>query len=343
MNKTFFPTSTQGAFVRPQSTFRDWIQADPNAKFPAEKDRYHLYISLACPWANRCLAMLYLKGLDKIIGVTVVHPVFQRTRPNDPEDNHYGWAFVDPKTTPTLPGPSGLGAYSSKDATPDTLNNAQFVRDLYELCTTEKLRYTVPVLWDKQKKTIVSNESSEIIRMFNSAFQQIVPSNNDYYPAELQETIDEINTWVYDEINNGVYKCGFASSQEAYDEAVTKLFNALDRVEGILSKQRFLCGSAFTEADLRLFMTLIRFDEVYVVHFKTSKKLIAQYPNLSNYVRDIYQNPQIKKSINMQHIKFHYYASHTHINTFGIVPQTFNADLETKHDRERFPATNWQS
>ncbi|GAB9464651.1 Glutathione s-transferase omega-like protein [Globisporangium polare] len=339
-SKTTWKTSEKGTFVRDASKFRNWIEPDPNADFPAEKNRYHLYISLACPWAHRTLMTMRLKGLQDIVGLSIVHPVFQRTRPNDPNDQHMSWAFADPAMTPTLAGPSGLGAYSSEYSIPDTVNNAHYVRDLYELCSEGNTRYTVPVLWDKVKKTIVSNESADIVRIFNSSFNHLVPSTLDLYPGDLREKIDEINEWVYNDINNGVYKCGFASKQEAYDEAVTSLFAGLDRVEEILSKQRFLLGDRLTEADLRLFVTLIRFDEVYYVHFKTNKKLIKDYPNLSNYVRDIYQIPQITKTVNMQHIKLHYYASHTHLNTFGIVPAGPNFDHSIKHDRDRFPAAN---
>lgn len=248
----------------------------------AAKNRYHLYISLACPWASRCLAALYMKGLDDIIGLTVVHPVFQRTRPNDPDDAHVGWSFVDHETTPTLPGPSGNGAYSSRGSTPDTVNKAKFVRDLYELCSASHARFTVPLLWDKQEHTIVSNESADILRMFNSAFDGLTESTLDLYPSELRAEIDAVNEWVYNDINNGVYKCGFATTQEAYDAAADTLFASLDRAEAILSEHRYLIGDRFTEADLRLFVTLIRFDEVYAVHFKANKKLISDYPNLSN-------------------------------------------------------------
>lgn len=284
--------------------------------------------------------------------------MFQRTRPNDPQDKHAGWAFVDPKKTPTLPGPTGLGSYSSEGATLDTINHCNFVRDLYEMCYKGEVRYTVPILWDKKTKTIINNESADIVRMFNSAFDSFVLSPTiDLYPNKLQNQIDEINAWVYDGINNGVYKCGFAQSQQAYDEAVETLFASLDKAEDILTSQRYLCGICFTEADLRLFMTLIRFDEVYVVHFKTNKKMIEDYPNLRNvrilliakalceltltrfqYLREIYQMLEVKKAINMQHIKLHYYASHTHINTFGIVPIGPNYDYNTKHDRNRLSA-----
>ncbi|KAG1691777.1 hypothetical protein DVH05_026151 [Phytophthora capsici] len=327
---------TKGALKREASKFRNWIERNSNAAFPPEKNRYHLYISLACPWASRCLGALYLKNLDDIIGLSIVHPVFQRTRPNDENDSHNGWAFVDPLKTPTLAGPSGLGAYSSSGSIPDTVNNAAFVRDLYDMCTSEPTRYSVPVLWDKKSKTIVSNDSADIVRMFNSEFEDLVPSKVDLYPEELRSEIDELNEWVHDDVSYGVYKCGFASTQEAYDDAVSKVFEGLDRAEEILAAHRFLVGDRFTEADLRLFTTLIRFDEVYAVHFKANKKLIEQYPNLSNYVREIYQMPPITKSVNIQQIRLHYYASHTHLNTFGIIPAGPGIDFTRQHDRNRF-------
>ncbi|KAG1712626.1 hypothetical protein DVH05_000368 [Phytophthora capsici] len=334
--KAFVAMSSKGAFKREASKFRNWIERNSSAAFPPEKNRYHLYASLACPWASRCLGALYLKNLDDIIGLSIVHPVFQRTRPNDENDTHNGWAFVDPLKTPTLAGPSGLGAYSSSGSIPDTVNNAAFVRDLYDMCTSEPTRYSVPVLWDKKTKTIVSNESADIVRMLNTAFEDLVPSKVDLYPEELRSEIDELNEWVYNDVSNGVYKCGFATTQEAYDEAVNKLFEGLDRAEEILAAHRFLVGDRFTEADLRLFTTLIRFNEVYAVHFKANKKLIEQYPNLSNYVREIYQMPPITKSVNIQQIKLHYYASHTHLNTFGIIPAGPGIDFTRQHDRNRF-------
>lgn len=339
-SKSMWAVSKTGSFVRDPSKFRHWIEAKADAKFPAEKNRYHLYISLACPWAHRTLITLYMKGLQGMIGLSIVHPVFQRTRPNDPEDQHIGWVFANPKETPWLSGPSGLGQYSSEGAIPDTVNSAQYVRDLYEMCSEGNTRYTVPILWDKINKTIVSNESSDIIRIFNSSFNTLVSSNVDLYPVKLREQIDEVNEWIYNDINNGVYKCGFSSSQSAYDQAVDRLFESLDRAEEILSKQRFLVGDVFTEADVRLFATLIRFDEVYHVHFKTNKKMIKEYPNLLNYTRDIYQFPYVAKSIDnkilMQHIKLHYYGSHPHLNTYGIVPAGPNTDYNAKHDRDRF-------
>ncbi|KZV21654.1 glutathione S-transferase omega-like 2-like, partial [Dorcoceras hygrometricum] len=220
----------------------------------------------------------------------------------------------------------------------DPLNGAKSIRDLYELASINYSgKYTVPVLWDKKLKTIVCNESSEIIRMFNTEFNDIAENASlDLYPPHLQPQINEVNDLIYDEINNGVYKCGFAKKQEPYDAAVTKLYEALDKCEQILSKQRYLCGDALTEADIRLFVTLIRFDEVYAVHFKCNKKLLREYPNIFNYTKDIFQVPGISSTVHMAHIKKHYYGSHPTINPFGIIPQGPNIDYSSSHDRHRF-------
>ncbi|RLN52844.1 hypothetical protein BBJ29_004047 [Phytophthora kernoviae] len=322
------------AKVKPGSKFRHFIERSTSAAFPA--DRYHLYVSYACPWASRCLSALYLKGLDGIVGLSVVHPVMQRTRPDNKDDTHSGWTFVDPATTPTLTGPTGHGVYSSKGCTPDPVHNAHFIRDLYEKCTSDKTAYSVPLLWDKKKNSIVSSDSADIVRMFNSSFEDLVPSKLDLYPEELRSEIDELNEWVYNDVSHGVYKSGFAGTQEDYDNAIKNVFAGLDRAEKILSEHRFLVGDRLTEADLKFFPTLVRFDEVYAVHFKTNKKLIEQYPNLSNYVRDIYQLPLMKKTVNMEHIKMHYYASHTHLNPFGIIPTGPGVDFSRPHDRDRF-------
>ncbi|KAK6150216.1 hypothetical protein DH2020_017741 [Rehmannia glutinosa] len=240
--------STTGAFVRTPSTFRNSISRDPNSPFPAEAGRYHLYVSFACPWASRCLAYLKIKGLDKAISFSSVKAIWGRTKDTD---EHMGWVF--PASNTEDPG-----------AEPDRLNGAKSIRDLYELASTNYSgKFTVPVLWDKKQKTIVNNESAEIIRMFNTEFNDIAENAAvDLYPPHLQAQINEVNDWIYDAINNGVYKCGFAKKQEPYDEAVTKLYEALDKCEEILSKQRYLCGETLTEADIRLFVTLIRFDEV---------------------------------------------------------------------------------
>ncbi|KAK7317904.1 hypothetical protein RJT34_02515 [Clitoria ternatea] len=316
--------SDSGAFVRSASTFRNFISSDQNSQFPAESGRYHLYISYACPWACRCLSYLYIKGLNKAISFSAVKPIWERTKDTD---EYMGWVFPGSKIE--LPG-----------AEPDPLNGAKSIRELYEIASANYTgKYTVPVLWDKKLKTIVNNESSEIIRMFNTAFNNVADSPTlDLYPANLRAQIDETNDWTYDSINNGVYRCGFAKKQEAYNEAARQLYEALDKCENILSKQRYICGNTLTEADIRLFVTLIRFDEVYAVHFKCNKKLLREFPNLFNYTKDIFQIPGISSTVNMEHMKLHYYGSHPSINPFGIVPVGPNIDYSAPHDRERFSA-----
>ncbi|XP_016433175.1 uncharacterized protein LOC107759698 isoform X1 [Nicotiana tabacum] len=314
--------SATGAFERTASTFRNIISRDHNSRFPAESGRYHLYISYACPWASRCLAYLNIKGLDQAISFTSVKPKWERTKDSD---EHMGWVFASSST-------------EDSGADPDPLNGAKSIRELYELASTNYSgKYTVPVLWDKKLKTIVNNESSDIIRMFNSEFNDIAGNSAlDLYPPHLQSQINEINEWIYDGINNGVYRCGFATKQEPYDEAVQKLYETLDKCELILSKQRYLCGDQVTEADIRLFVTLIRFDEVYAVHFKCNKKLLREYPHLFNYTKDIFQIPGMSSTVNMEHIKMHYYGSHPTINPFGIIPQGPNINYSSPHDREKF-------
>lgn len=314
--------SDSGAFTRSDSTFRQFVSKDPNSQFPAESGRYHLYISYACPWACRCLAYLKIKGLDKAISFSSVKPIWGRTKESD---EYMGWIFPESNT-------EVLGAE------PDPLNGAKSVRELYEIASTNYSgKFTVPILWDKKLKTIVNNESSEIIRMFNTEFNDIAENPIlDLYPSELQAQIDETNEWIYPNINNGVYRCGFAKKQEPYIDAARELYDALDKCEDILSKQRYICGNKLTEADIRLFVTLIRFDEVYAVHFKCNKKLIREYPNIFNYTKDIFQIPGISSTVNMEHIKLHYYGSHPSINPFGIVPMGPNIDYFAPHDRERF-------
>lgn len=224
------------------------------------------------------------------------------------------------------------------DAEPDTLNGAKSIRELYELASANYSgKYTVPVLWDKKLRTVVNNESSEIIRILNVEFNDLAENRDlDLYPEHLRTQIDEVNGWVYDKINDGVYRCGFAKKQEPYDEAVEKLYEALDKCEEILGKQRYICGGSLTEADIRLFVTIIRFDEVYAVYFKCNKKLLREYPNLFNYMKDIYQIPGMSTTVNMDHIKKHYYGSHPSLNPYGIVPRGPNIDYTTPHDREKF-------
>ncbi|XP_060191691.1 uncharacterized protein LOC132621440 [Lycium barbarum] len=314
--------SATGPSERTASTFRNFISKDPGSRFPVESGRYHLYISYGCPWASRCLAYLKIKGLDQAISFTSVKSKWERTKDSD---EHMGWVFASSST-------EELGA------DPDPVNGAKSIRELYELASTNYSgKYTVPVLWDKKLKTVVNNESAEIIRMFNSEFNDIAGNADlDLYPPHLQSQIDEVNEWINDGINNGVYRCGFAKKQETYDEAVQKVYEALDKCEEILSKQRYLCGDQVTEADIRLFVTLIRFDEVYAVYFKCNKKLLREYPSLFNYTKDVFQIPGMSSTVNMEHIKKFYYRSHPTVNPSGIIPQGPNIDYSSPHDREKF-------
>ena len=311
-----------GKFVRQDSRFRNWLTADggpgPNGEtgFKAEAGRYHLYISHACPWAHRTMIFRKLKRLEDAVSVSVV----------DYFMGDKGWRFKD------VPG-----------AVLDTVNHKDFMHEVYTLADPNYTgRVTVPVLWDKQQGTIVSNESSEIIRMFNTAFDQlggdIGNPSVDFYPAALRADIDEINAVIYDSVNNGVYKCGFATTQEAYEEAFDALFKTLDMVEERLSGQRYLVGDRLTEADWRLFTTLVRFDPVYVGHFKCNLRRIADYPNLSNFTRELYQVPGVAETVNLEHIKKHYYGSHETVNPTRIVPIGPAIDYSAPHDRDRFAA-----
>ncbi|MGF7005372.1 glutathione S-transferase family protein [Aminobacter sp. BE322] len=305
--------STGGKFVRSHAQWRDWITVDGKPApgrtrgFKAEPGRYHLYVSLACPWAHRTLIFRALKGLEDIISVSVVH--------------HYmgenGWTFL-----------------AEDGATGDTLYGLDYLHQIYTMADpTYSGRVTVPVLWDKKEKTIVSNESSEIIRMLNSVFDEWGDASLDFYPEALRGEIDATNELVYPSINNGVYRAGFATTQAAYEEAFNELFAALDTLEDRLSRQRYLVGDRLTEADWRLFTTLVRFDPVYVGHFKTNLRRIADYPNLSNYLRELYQVPGVAETVNMLHIKAHYYGSHATINPTGIVPVGPELDLDAPHNR----------
>jgi putative glutathione S-transferase len=307
--------STGGRFVRKDAAFRNWVTVDGapgpsgHGGFQAEAGRYHLYVSLACPWAHRALIVRALKGLEETINVSVVHWLMLEN----------GWTFAD--------GPG---------ATPDNVNGARLLHQVYTTADPDYTgRVTVPVLWDRKQGTIVSNESSEIIRMLNSAFDGLGANPGDFYPAALRNQIDEINALVYDTLNNGVYKSGFATTQSAYEEAVAPLFETLDWLEARLATRRFLAGETFTEADIRLFTTLIRFDAVYVGHFKCNLRRIADYPNLSAYTREIYQLPGVADTVNFEHIKRHYYESHRGINPAGIVPLGPVLDFLAPHDRAR--------
>ncbi len=278
-----------------------------------------------------------LKGLKDVISMTAVHPVWQTTRPG--VDSHRGWVFGNPDTKGTLTNSDGRGgpflsAYSGNDVEP--MFGSRSVRDLYEYAGDEEGKYTVPILWDKKKNTIVSNESSEILRMLNTEFNAFSDNVDlDLYPEDMRDVIDEVNGWIYDNLNNGVYRCGFAKTQEAYDKAIDDLTKAFDRVDLLLQEQRYIAGDKFTEADIRLFVTLVRFDEVYTVYFKCNTRSVANSPAILNYCREIYQMPGIKETVDMEQIKLHYYASHPELNHYSIIPKgsDFLGLLEEPHDR----------
>ncbi len=299
--------SNDGEFRRKDSTFRNWVTADGSAGptgdegFPAESGRYHLYVSYACPWAHRTLIFRALKGLTEHIDVTVVDPVMLEN----------GWEVTDP------------------------LHGHEYLYQLYlQADPGYEGRVTVPVLWDKKRNTIVSNESADIIRMFNSAFNAITGNDADYYPPVLRPEIDALNERIYDTINNGVYRAGFATSQSAYASAFVTLFESLDWLEARLSENRYLTGAQLTEADWRLFTTLVRFDAVYFGHFKCNLQQLRDYPAISGYVRELYQTPGVADTVHMDHIKTHYYASHGTINPTGVVPLGPRLDFDSPHGRD---------
>ncbi len=315
-DKWYDTASTGGEFTREAAQLRNWITADgkagPSGKagFSAESGRYHLYVANACPWAHRTLIFRQLKNLQAHVSVSVVSPIMLEN----------GWTFD-----------------RSEGSSGDHLHNMDFMHQIY---TAHKIDYsgrvTVPVLWDKKNNCIVSNESSEIIRMFNSAFNGITNNHDDYYPTALHEKIETVNQRVYHCINNGVYRAGFATSQTAYEKAYGELFDALHWVEATLSEQAYLCGDVITEADWRLFTTLIRFDAVYHGHFKCNQQRLEDYPNISNYLRALYQWPEVAKTVNFDHIKRHYYSSHTMINPTRVVPVGPAIDYSRPHNRLRF-------
>ncbi len=313
-DKWYDTKSSGGKFERAAAKFRNWVTADGSAGpsgdggFKAESGRYHLYVSYACPWAHRALIFRQLKGLENHIGVSVVHPDMLGE----------GWTFDD-----DFPGATG-----------DTLFGLPYARDIYTRADPNFTgRVTVPILWDKERETIVSNESAEIIRMFNSAFNEITGNRDDYHPAALHDRIEEVNARVYDTLNNGVYKAGFATTQEAYDAAVHPLFDTLDWIEYILSENRYLAGDRMTEADWRLFTTLVRFDKVYHLHFKCNRNRIIDYPNLWAYTRELYQVPGVAETVNFDHIVRHYHYSHDTINPHRIIPINPVLDFDAPHGR----------
>jgi len=295
-----------GAFKRPASLFRDVVSNEPGARFPAEPKRYHLFVSLACPWASRTLMVRKLKKLDHVIGVSMVSPDMLEK----------GWTF---------------------GGTAEVLTGAHYLYEIYQQAVPDYSgRVTVPVLWDIEARTIVNNESAEIIRMLNHAFDDWGDESVDLYPGEHADEIDEINHWIYETLNNGVYRAGFARSQKAYEEAARGVFETLDALEARLSAQRYLTGRRFTEADVRLFTTLVRFDLVYYAHFKCNLRQLRDYPNLSGWLRDVYQMDGIAETVDLAQIKRHYYVSQRWVNPSGIVPiGPATIDLTSPHGRER--------
>ena len=312
---TWYDTkATGGKFVRSTAAFRNWITADGSAgpsgdgEFKAEAGRYHLYVSYACPWAHRTLIFRRLKGLEDLIGISVVHPDMLAD----------GWTFRQ----------------DDHGATGDRLYGLNYARDIYIKADPQiSGRVTVPILWDMQRETIVSNESSEIIRMFNSAFDGLTGNTTDFWPAALREAIEPINARIYSTVNNGVYKSGFATSQPAYDEAVSALFDSLDWLESRLGESRYLMGARITEADWRLFTTLVRFDSVYHLHFKCNRRRIIDYPNLWAFARELYQWPGVAATVNFHHIVRHYHYSHDSINPHRIIPINPVIDWHAPHGR----------
>lgn len=305
--------ATGGSFERESAGFRHWITADGSAGatgdggFAAEAGRYHLYVSLACPWAHRALIMRRLKDLEPYIEVSVVSPLMLSQ----------GWSFE-----------------KAEGSTGDRLGNRQYLHQLYTAAQPDYSgRVTVPLLWDNNTGNIVNNESADIIRMFNSAFNQLTGNHHDYYPESRRGDIDDWNDRIYPHINNGVYQAGFATTQAAYTEAYEQLFAELDRVEQQLNRSRYLVGTQFTEADIRLFTTLIRFDAVYHGHFKCNRQRLEDFANLRGYTRDIYQLPGIAETVNFEHIKAHYYRSHSNINPTGIIPMGPAIDYSSAHHR----------
>jgi putative glutathione S-transferase len=307
---------TGGRFVRRQSQFRNWVTADGASGFAAEPGRYHLYVSLACPWAHRTLIFRRLKGLEDIIPVSVVHWHMAE----------HGWTF-------------GTNEQGGDECTGDRLGGRAYLHQLYTDAQADYTgRVTVPVLWDTRTHTIVNNESAEIIRMFNSAFDAWGDAGLDLYPADLRDEIDAVNETVFHTVNNGVYKAGFATSQAAYEDAVDALFATLDDLEARLARQRFLVGDRMTEADWRLFTTLLRFDPVYYGHFKCNRRRLVDYPNLWAYTRELYQMPGVAETVNFHHIKHHYYVSHRTINPTGIVPKGPDIDFAEPYGRDALEA-----
>jgi len=303
---------SQGKFIRPSTTFRHKVTADGSSSFKAEPGRYHLYISWACPWAHRTAIMRRLKGLEDTIGLSVVAPEIEQD----------GWEFS-----------------AAPDCIPDTVNDTRYLREVYLKADPEYSGWvTVPVLWDKETGTIVNNESRDIIRMLDTEFSDFAKPDVNFYPDDLRSLVDQTIDAIYQPINNGTYRAGFATTQSAYEEAVTELFEALDHWEAVLQQQRYLCGDRITEADWCMFTTLFRFDTVYYIHFKCNLRRIVEYPNLWNYLKELYQLPGVKETCNLEQIKRHYYKSHTKVNPTRIVPKGPIINFEAPFNRYRLGA-----
>ncbi|MDG5778528.1 glutathione S-transferase family protein [Haloarculaceae archaeon H-GB2-1] len=310
----FQGTNEDGEFERQETVFRDAIEDDPDARFRPEAGRYHLYVSYACPWAHRALLVRKLKGLEDAISVDVVDPF----RADD------GWQF-----TPEKDG-----------CTPDTVKGVDYLREVYQRADSEFTgRVTVPVLWDKREETIVNNESAEIIRMLDTAMDGVAERDVDLYPEGYREDVDRLIEDIYEPINNGVYRTGFANTQEAYDRAVAELFDALDHYDEVLADQRYLAGDRLTEADVCMFTTLVRFDQVYHTHFMCNRRLVREYDNLWPYLRDLYQLPGVAETVDMSHIKEHYYTTHPDVSPKRIVPVGPDLDFDAPHDRDELPGS----
>ncbi|NUC71417.1 glutathione S-transferase family protein [Haloterrigena sp. SYSU A558-1] len=307
-------TNEEGAFERQKTTFRDRVRDDPDARFQPEADRYHLYVSSACPWAHRTLVTRALKGLEDAISVSVV----------DPYRDDDGWQFTPEK----------------EGCTPDHVHGADYLRELYvEADPDATCRVTVPVLWDTEEDTIVNNESEEIMRMLDTEFDDYANRDVDLYPEGYRDEVDRIIDEIYEPINNGVYRAGFATRQEPYDEAVDDLFSALDHWDEVLADQRYLAGDRLTEADVAMFTTLVRFDNVYHTHFMCNVQYIREYENLWPYLRDLYQTDDVAETVNMDHIKEHYYTTHPDVNPHRIVARGPDLDFEAPHDRDELPGS----
>jgi putative glutathione S-transferase len=321
----------KGEFTRTPSEYRETIEE--GARYPPEAGRYHLHVALACPWADGVLSMLYLKGLENIVSHSVVHPTWGRTKPDDPSDSHTGWLYRAPGDPP-MSTSTGMGSFECDDAlVPDTVTGTASIRDAYAKGGDTGAKFSTPLLVEASTGALVNNESGDLLRILNRVFDNVgARADVDLFPADVEATAAELHGWIYPNVLNGVYRCGFARTQESYEAAESSLFESLERLDGMLASgsggSKFLTGDRLTWVDLRLFHTLVRFDPVYTTHFKTNRKRIADYANLPRFVRDVYAFDGVRRSVNMRHIKMHYYSSHPALNPYGIVPAHNGLELE---------------